>query len=138
MKPDTIILHHSLTKDSDTVSWGAIRNFHKGPENNWPDIGYHFGIEDMRGQTEIVIGRMIDKAGAHCRGHNSASIGICFIGNFDIIQPPMESWIVGLKLVRFLMRQYSIKTIKGHNELDPDKSCPGRLFDLDKFRNEVM
>jgi N-acetylmuramoyl-L-alanine amidase len=128
-----IILHHSLTKDSETVSWGAIRNFHINT-NGFRDIGYHFGIENLRGQTEILMGRMTDQVGAHCAGHNTGSIGICFVGNFDIAPPPEESWNKGIELCRYLMRNFTITDVLGHVELNPNKSCPGKLFDLDKFR----
>jgi len=134
--PSVIILHHSLTKDSDTVSTGAIRNYHKNVLG-WSDIGYHFLIENLRGQTEIVLGRMTNKTGAHTKGDNKNSIGICFVGNFDVKKPPGESWAKGIQLVKFLMKQYNIKKVLGHNELNPHKTCPGRMFNMDKFRNEV-
>ena len=136
-KPKQIILHHSLTKDSTTVSWGAIREFHVN-RNGWEDIGYHYGIENLRGQTEILMGRMLDVQGAHCLGHNHDSIGICFVGNFDDQIVPKESWNAGIKLVRFLTRQYDIQDVIGHKEVNPRKTCPGGNFDLDKFREEVL
>ena len=135
MVPTTIIIHHSLTKDSETVSWGAIRTFHKSKK--FSDIGYHYGIENLRGQTEILVGRTTDKKGAHCKGFNSDSIGICFIGNFDVDAVPKESWDAGVKLVRFLRAQYGINEVLGHTELNSKKSCPGKKFNLDKFREEV-
>ena len=138
MIPKKIILHHSLTKDNDTVSWGVIRKYHI---NNckWNDIGYHFGIENLRGQTEILMGRMLNKQGAHCKGYNSDSIGICFVGNYDVFYPLKESWNQGIKLVQSLMDIFNIdiKDVYGHREFNTYKSCPGRLFDLDKFRNDL-
>jgi len=132
-----IILHHSLTKDSETVSWGAIRRYHK--DMGWQDIGYHYGIELLRDDYEILIGRMANETGAHTKGYNKDSIGICFIGNFDLIVPPKEAWQLGLKLVRFLCKTYNInKTdIYGHRDFNSNKTCPGNLFDIDKFKKDV-
>ena len=136
MKIFRIIIHHSLTKDSGTVSTGAIRDYHIHI-NGWSDIGYHFLIEFMRESVEIVCGRMPDKTGAHCKGNNSDSIGICFVGNFDKTVPSNSAWNAGVKLVKYLIRQFDIKEVLGHHELNPAKSCPGKFFDMDKFRKEV-
>ena len=41
-----IMIHHSATEDSQTLSWQAIRRFHMtDPEHLWADIGYHAGVE---------------------------------------------------------------------------------------------
>lgn len=137
MEPKRIILHHSLTADSETVSWGAIRAYHRNVLG-WADIGYHFGIEKARDSYEIFLGRMPDETGAHCSGHNHDSIGICFIGNFDLAAPPREQWILGVKLVRFLCDLYKIPfgEIHGHREYS-SKTCPGKLFDGGKFIRDV-
>ena len=135
MKPSRIIIHHSLTKDSQTVSWGAIRQYHVDV-CGWMDIGYHFGIELMRGEVETVLGRFPDKMGAHCKGNNSDSLGVCFVGNFDLRAPSNSIWNKGVDLVKFLIREYDIKIVEGHCENNTAKSCPGKYFDLDKFRRE--
>ena len=136
MTPNKIILHHSLTKDSKTVSVGAIRRYHT-KTLGWDDIGYHYLLERMRNDTEIVCGRMLDKIGAHCKGHNTDSIGICFIGNYDIEKPSKEMWNAGIKLVRFLMKQYEITEIRGHSFYNPNKTCPGKLFNVEKFKRQL-
>ena len=135
MKPTKIILHHSLTKDSKTVSIGAIRRYHV-VDLGWSDIGYHFLIEFMRDHVEIVCGRMPDKKGSHCKGFNANSIGICFVGNYDLIEPSKEIWSAGIKLVTFLMRRYRVADIKGHKHYNNNKSCPGNLFDVEKFKQD--
>jgi len=134
MKPELIILHHSLTKDSRTVSWDAIRRYHVGT-NHWSDIGYHFGIERIEDTFEVLVGRMPDRMGAHCRGQNSRSLGICFVGNYDMGPPPPEMWVKGLGLVRSLMNVFGIPAdrVRGHCDF-ADKTCPGKAFGMDRFR----
>jgi len=137
MKPEYIILHHSLTADGQTVSWDAIRRYHT-QKLGWRDIGYHFGIEQIGEGYEILLGRMMNEVGAHCRQRamNRRSLGICFVGNFDIVPPPAEQWDMGLKLVRCLMNVFDIprENVRGHREFAPYKSCPGKRFSMELFR----
>lgn len=151
MTPDHIIIHHSLTRDSETVSWQAIRRYHVGTLG-WRDIGYHFGIEKIgrddhkakilqKDQYEIMVGRMLTESGAHCRqrGMNRRSIGICFMGNFDLKPPPPDMWNLGLKFVTSLANVFNIprSRICGHHEFAGYKSCPGLSFNMEKFRNQL-
>ena len=130
-----IILHHSLTADNQTVSWNAIRHYHT-IDRGWKDIGYHYGIELINDRYEILVGRHLTVTGAHTKGHNLDSIGICFVGNFDITEPPLEQWIQGVALVRSLLEVFRLTPddVYGHRVF-ADKSCPGNLFNMDKFRN---
>ncbi|KKM79224.1 hypothetical protein LCGC14_1352120 [marine sediment metagenome] len=142
MHPRFIILHHSLTKDSITVSWNAIRRHHIY-ENGWVDIGYHFGIELVGTDNyEIIMGRMLNETGAHCRDKsmNRKSLGICVIGNYDKSHVPDRQWRKTCHLVRSLMEIYNIDHDKvlGHREVTEDnRTCPGSFFDMDKFRKEI-
>ncbi len=153
MKKTHIVLHHSLTKDSATVSWGAIRRFHTDPDGPYKmrDIGYHLGIELARDHHEILFGRMPDRVGAHCRdaNMNRIGIGICLVGNFDVTEPSQAAMDQLDRVVRFLMRTYNIPAVNviGHREagilVGKDwrkgefKTCPGKLFPLEEFRESL-
>jgi len=140
MNPSHIIVHHSLTKDSESVSWGAIKRYHT-EELGWKDIGYHFGIEQVGNDVQIFTGRMMNEPGAHCKekGMNRISLGICFVGDYDQNEPPKEMWNTGIRLVRSLVEIFEIQkgNIHGHYEFAPYKSCPGVRFDMDKFKEET-
>jgi len=135
-----VMLHHSLTTDSGTVSWGAIRRYHVD-ELGWADIGYHAGIELVVDRYEVLIGRLWDRDGAHCHqgGMNRAAFGLCLVGNFDLAPPPPEQWDLAVRFVRWLASAYVVcpaSRIVGHRDYAP-KSCPGAQFDLARFREDV-
>lgn len=134
MLANKIIVHHSLTKDSGTVSWGAIRRYHI-EQLGLEDIGYHAGVELVTNQDisyyEVLLGRRWNKEGAHTRGHNRDSLGICFIGNFDDEPPSLDQLTVGAKLIQYWMDLFGIplSRIYPHRHFAA-KSCPGKRFDM--------
>lgn len=140
-----IIIHHSLTKDGQSVDWAAIRRYHVD-HLHWADVGYHYGIEQIDGSWQILKGRMDTESGAHCLGFNHDSIGVCVVGNYDLAAPPEEALALLRRLVRSLMWIYGVATpnVIGHWEsyavrgIIPQKSCPGRKFDLDAFRQSLQ
>jgi len=127
MIPDKIILHHSLTEDSGTVSWGAIRRYHI-ETMSFNDIGYHWGVELVGDHYEILMGRRPDLIGAHSIGQNAQSVGICVVGNYDL--DPLNDEIKSSlqTLLTWIILNYKIpKTqIYGHCEFASYKSCPGK------------
>ena len=142
--PHKVIVHHSLTRDSSSVSWGAIRIYHtqilKRP---YKDIGYHIGVELVKSGDELyyeaLMGRMWTESGAHCRGQNSHSLGICFIGNYDIIPPPKEILEAGARIISLWLDLFSlsINDIFSHHNFAPHKSCPGKLFNMETLKECV-
>lgn len=140
MNPKYVILHHSATKDSGTVSWNAIRRYHV-ESLNWREIGYHYGIEKIDDCTQALLGRMWYERGAHCKedGMNGRSLGVCFVGNFDEQEVPAEQWDLGVKVVGSICLSHGISVdyVRGHCDFSR-KTCPGKYFDLGKFREDVL
>lgn len=124
-KIDKIIIHCSATPRGKDFSAETIRDWHvKG--NGWDDIGYHY-IVRMDGSLEY--GRSLEIAGAHCRGHNRNSIGICYIGGMD---RDMELWEDTrteeqkkslLSLLKVLKLFHGDAVVYGHNNFST-KQCP--------------
>ena len=140
-----IIIHHSLTADGREVSWNAIRNWHTGVTNRspykWLDIGYHFGIEKIGTRYETLLGRSLLHSGAHCKEQNmnKVGIGICLVGNFDLVSPSSLQLTQLISLVQTLQDIYIIpkEKVLGHREIASYKSCPGKLFNMDEFRRRL-
>jgi|Wag4MinimDraft_13_1082653.scaffolds.fasta_scaffold02729_2 hypothetical protein len=122
-----IIIHHSATRDSASKSWSAIRDYHIHT-NGWRDIGYHFGVERIGDQYQILGGRPLSEMGAHTAGHNN-TIGICLVGDFDEQAPADEAMQLLFRLILGLMIAYGFKPeqVRFHSDYS-EKSCPGRYF----------
>jgi len=119
-----VIIHCSATRESQQVSVDTIRDWHLA--KGWNDIGYHFYI-DLDGT--IHKGRDIDKMGAHCKGHNRNSIGVCYCGGVEAdgktpkdtrTQEQKESLLHVLKTLKAM---YPESMIYSHNEF-ANKACP--------------
>lgn len=81
---DRLVIHHSASPRSQTFE--AIRTYHLS--RGWRDIGYHWVIE---GTGRLRVGRPIPELGAHARGLNATSLGVCVVGNnLDVA----ETWSV--------------------------------------------
>jgi N-acetylmuramoyl-L-alanine amidase len=143
-----VIIHHSATVDGPSNSWEAIKKYHV-EVNGWKAIGYHYGIENINGKYEVMMGRPEDQRGAHTKelDFNETGLGVCLVGNFDVLAPFDSQMQVAYTLVRSLMKKYGIKreNVLGHREaqaigglpLEQRKTCPGKNFNMDKFREAL-
>jgi len=133
-----IIIHCS---DSDFGSASVIDTWHKA--RGWDGVGYHYvltnGVQEScrkyKGSDDGIIqeGRNVEKQGAHVRGHNSDSLGICLIGRHHFTGKQMFDALP--TLLNFLFETYKLTpdNIFGHNEFNPEKTCPN--FSVNDLRN---
>ena len=133
-----IILHCSATREGQDVKAKTIKQWHK--DRGFDDIGYHYVI-DLDGTIEK--GREEDLVGAHCKGHNATSIGICYVGGCDKNMKPKDTRTPEqkrsmLSLVRKLVNKYKIPVtqIWAHHDFDKHKACPS--FDVSEFRKDYI
>ena len=123
-----IIIHCSATPEGKSLSAEACRQdhiLHRG----FRDIGYHFYITR---DGEIHRGRALEKVGAHCRNHNSHSIGICYEGGLDARGNPKDTRTPEQRsalhlLVYQLLQQFRNARVCGHRDLSPDLDGDGTV-----------
>jgi hypothetical protein len=159
-----IIIHHSWSRDNMKLSdWESIRKYHmswrfndvivsekegkalfqngiKGIIPPWSDIGYHYGLENVKGVLEIRTGRNLNQVGAHTKGHNETAIGICCVGNFDKEQPSEGLYYSLSQLCFNLIKQFPLiqpDNIYPHNQFSY-KTCPGLLFSMNRLKEYIL
>ena len=120
-----IIVHCSATREGENYTVDTIRSWHVDGRG-WSDIGYHFYI-DLYG--EIHKGRDISRIGAHTKGLNRNSIGICYCGGVeedgktpkDTRNDCQKESL--LAVLRTLKAMYPEASIHGHRDY-ANKACP--------------
>ena len=124
---DLIVVHCSATKASADIGVREITQWHI--QRGFDTVGYHYVI---RRNGELETGRPESAIGAHVRGHNSNSIGICLAGGVDANNKPENNFtpeqFVSLEaLLRRLKERYPQARILGHRDLSPDKNSDGKI-----------
>ena len=123
MKINKIIVHCS---DSDIAAHDNIETIYQWHviENGWSDVGYHYFIQSS---GNLQKGRDNTRPGAHVRGHNQDSIGICLHGKNNFT----EAQFVSLRnLIQGMLRDFNLTIfdVYGHRDFDNSKTCPN--FDV--------
>ena len=95
----------------------------------WLDVGYEFFISKKWG---IQRGRALHLIGAHTRGYNSKSIGICLSGSKEFTDQQLAQLEY---LITSLIYQFGNHRVKPHNFYDKTKSCPN--FKIERFKQYV-
>lgn len=132
---DEISVHCAATPEGRDIKIDTINTWHV--DRGFDEVGYHYVIY-LDGT--IVEGRDILKVGAHVRGHNRNSIGICYIGGTDKSGNPKDTRTTEQlqameELVVRLINEYDIVAIKGHNDYpNVNKACPS--FDVGSWVNQ--
>ena len=119
-----IIVHCSAVKPTQTSSAKEIDAWHR--QRGWKCIGYHYVV---RRDGSIEKGRAETQVGAHCKNHNTHSIGVCYEGGLDNKGHPADTRTEAqkqalLKLLKELKSRYKDALILGHHDLDKYKDCP--------------
>lgn len=129
-----IIIHHS---ESPGGNAGFLRHIHVH-DNGWNDIGYHYvicngishGVWYTEGDGAVQFGRAEMVQGAHARGANADSIGICLIGNLAKNNPTPKQITALTTLCLDLCKKYSLDpatAVIGHRDVCRT-DCPGELM----------
>ena len=127
-----IIVHCSATEAHQDIKADDVRRWHK--KRGFSDIGYHFFI---RRDGVIEAGRPTDQVGAHTKGHNQNSVGICLAGGIGFDGMPLANYTRAQydslsSLVEMLKDRYRIDDVLGHRDFEGvSKACP--CFDVRSF-----
>ena len=119
---DRLVIHHSASGRGTTVA--QIRKWHI--ERGFNDIGYNYVIT---GQGKLRVGRPVPTTGAHAKGVNSTSIGVCVVG--DNTKPNREWTPVQIATLEELVQACKLLwpgiVVCGHKDvMRPGyTSCPG-------------
>ena len=134
-KISMIVIHCSATRCNQ--SYTVQQLFHDHVEvNHWRFIGYHYYI---RRSGKVEVCRPLDVVGAHAKGHNAYSIGICYEGGLDEhghdadTRTPAQKKAMAELIIHLKQEFPGIVQLVGHRDLPGvHKACP--CFDAKELK----
>ena len=126
-KIDYIVVHCSATREGCTLTPEALEAEHR--RRGFRTTGYHYYI---RRDGTTVPTRPLELAGAHAKGYNKHSIGICYEGGLDTAGRPKDTRTPEQRsalrlLVHQLLQQFRNARVCGHRDLSPDLDGDGTV-----------
>ena len=137
-KVDYIVVHYSATYPDVDYTAADINKMHRA--RGFDEIGYNYFI---RRNGVVEKGRDEMKIGAHTKGYNDRSIGVCWAGGIERSSGPnvgvdnrtpaqTDSLI---NTIKELLTRYPNAKVVGHRDLGPTQ-CPG--FDVQRWWKGVI
>ena len=117
-KVNTVVIHHSASRGQSIRS---LAQYHVAVRG-WQGIGYHYAIGwDGR----VYWMNDPERRTNHAQGHNSRTIGVVLVGDYDLTHPSVEMVHAAQTLTAYLSEKYGVTRIVWHRELKAT-ACPGR------------
>lgn len=120
---DELIIHCSATDAGRHFTAKDIDRWHRA--RGFDGIGYHY-VTLISGLVEA--GRPLKKIGAHAKGRNRHSIGLCYIGGIEDRGRPKGPNAKQAESLRkqceFLLLRFPNAKIIGHRDTGARKACP--------------
>ncbi len=127
-----LVIHCSATRCNVPFTVSQLEQCHR--DRGFDGIGYHFYITR---DGAVHATRPLEKIGAHAKGFNLHSIGICYEGGLDADGKPADTRTWQQRdsmndLVFALCKTFPEVKVLGHYQLSADihKACP--CFDAQK------
>ena len=128
---DHIVIHCSATREDRSLTVAELEENHRcrgfrGVNIPVDDIRYLYRIQSF-GSPSYAL----ELVGAHAKGHNSHSIGICYEGGLDVrgrakdTRTPEQRSALRLLVHQLLKRFRNNVRICGHRDLSPDLNGDG-------------
>ena len=121
-----LVVHCSDSEDSEKMSALDIHKMHV--KFGWDGIGYH---KIINRSGKIENGRPEYWIGAHVKGKNNISLGVCLIGRNKFTK---KQYLSLEKILKKWKSLYPKAEIVGHRDTgDTQKTCPN--FDVKTWAN---
>ena len=126
-KINLIVIHCSATREDRTLTPGDLEVMHR--RRGFNGTGYH---DYIRKDGTTVLTRPIERVGAHVKGWNAHSIGVCYEGGLNRKGQPADTRTPTQKatirqLVHQLKELFPGSRVCGHRDLSPDLNGNGEI-----------